>query len=149
MNISTCMKTRIYTVTSNATVKDAVESFIKHHIGTLPVIDEEDKLVGVILIRDLVSKALPDFVSMLQNIDYIQDFGAAELSLPDELFLREPVTNIMRQPIFVEKECSLLRATAMIKKHDLPDLPVVDNENRLLGIASLVDIGTLFLKSWT
>jgi CBS-domain-containing membrane protein len=33
-------------------------------------------------------------------------------------------------------------------QHELHDLPVVDKEGRLIGIASRVDIGATILKSW-
>jgi CBS-domain-containing membrane protein len=33
-----------------------------------------------------------------------------------------------------------------MQKHDLHDLPVVDDAYRLFGIASRVDVGTAFLR---
>jgi len=34
-------------------------------------------------------------------------------------------------------------------KHNIRDLPVVNQAGALVGIASLVDIATAFLASWT
>jgi CBS domain-containing protein len=35
-----------------------------------------------------------------------------------------------------------------MKKHDLYDLPVVNNNNQLVGLASRVDVGTALLSRW-
>lgn len=148
MNILKCMKRQVFSINPTTTIKEAAETFVRHHIGTLPVVDEQKKLVGILQIRDLVSLALPDFVNMLQNIDFVVDFGAAEARQPDSATMAKPVSELMKPPVFAEHDCSLLRASAVIKKHDLMDLPVVDEEGRLIGIASLVDIGTSFLASW-
>jgi CBS domain-containing protein len=148
MNIFNSMKKTVYSITPDTTVKQAAETFVRHHIGTLPVVDEQKKLVGILLIRDLITLVLPDFVNMMQDIDFVVDFGAAEARHPDGLLLQKPVSEVMQPPVFVECDCSLLRAAALFKKHNLPDLPVVDQAGHLIGIASLVDIGTTFLKSW-
>lgn len=148
MNLTSCMKKKVIFISPQTTVKEAAETFVRHHIGTLPVVDPDGKLVGILLIRDLVSQVLPDFVNMMQDIDFVLDFGAAETNHPDEALLRTPVSEIMQPPVSGKDDCSLLRASALFKKHNLPDLPVVDENDHLIGIASLVDIGTRFLQRW-
>jgi len=146
MKILSCMKKQVYFINPATTVREAAETFVRHHIGTLPVVDEQKKLVGILQIRDLVSLVLPDFVSVMQDIDFVVDFGAAEARKLDRELLEKPVSHYMEPPVFAEQDCSLLRASAIIKKHNLVDLPVVDAEEKLIGIASLVDIGTRFLQ---
>ncbi|MEL7590713.1 MAG: CBS domain-containing protein [Anaerolineaceae bacterium] len=148
MNLLSSMKKKVIFISPETTVKEAAEKFTLHHIGTLPVVDGEGKLVGILLIKDLISQALPDFVNIIQDIDFVLDFGAAETRQPDETLLKEPVSTIMQPPVSGKGNSSLLRAAALIKKHNLLDLPVVDDQDRLIGIASLVDIGTRFLQSW-
>lgn len=148
MNLISCMKKNVISIAPDTSIRDAADTFIRHHIGTLPVVESNGKLVGILLIRDLVSLVLPDFVNMMQDIDFVLDFGAAETRKADNEMLMTPVKEIMQPPIAGEGDSSLLRATALIKKHNLLDLPVVDDEERLIGIASLVDIGTKFLQSW-
>ena len=148
MNLTSCMKKNVIFISPETTVQEAADTFIKHHIGTLPVVDPTGKLVGILLIRDLVSQVLPDFVNMMQDIDFVLDFGAAEFRQADDKLLKTPISKIMQPPIAGKGDCSLLRASALFKKHNLLDLPVVDEEERLIGIASLVDIGTRFLKNW-
>lgn len=148
MNLLSCMKKKVIFVSPDTSVKEAAGLFTMHHIGTLPVVDADGKLVGILMIKDLVSQVLPDFVNIIQDIDFVLDFGAAETRQPDDELLRTPVSAIMQAPISGKGDSSLLRAAALIKKHNLLDLPVVDENERLIGIASLVDIGTRFLHTW-
>jgi CBS domain-containing protein len=142
------MKKNVISISPQTTIKSAAEAFMKHHIGTLPVVNADGTLAGILQIRDLLSLVMPDFVNMMQDIDFVLDFGAAEMRVPDAALLSRPVSEIMNPPISGKDDCSLLRAAAVIKKHNLSDLPVVDKNNHLIGIASLVDIGTRFLHNW-
>lgn len=148
MIISNCMKRTVHSISPETTIRQAAETFVKFHIGTLPVVDEKGILQGILQIRDLVSLVLPDFVNLVQDFDFVIDFGAAEYRKPDEELLVTPVSAVMQPPISVEGDCGLLRASALFKKHNLSDLPVVGENGRLIGIASLVDIGTAFLGHW-
>ena len=41
------------------------------------------------------------------------------------------------------------RAEAMMRQHELRDLPVVDEQHHLVGLASWVDVGVAFLENWS
>ena len=51
----------------------------------------------------------------------------------------------MREPVSVEETTGLLRAYTMMLKHEMHDLPVINPDGTLVGIASRVDIGTSIL----
>lgn len=55
---------------------------VTHHIGLLPVVDEQRKLLGVVGISHLLSLELPDFVRFLADVDFVHDFGAVETTRP-------------------------------------------------------------------
>ncbi len=52
-NISQSMKHDVISISVSATIREAAALFVKEHIGTLPVVDEDGKLVGMLHIRDL------------------------------------------------------------------------------------------------
>lgn len=148
MRVKKCMKTGVIYCSGDTTIEQAVRLMIKHHIGTLPITDAEKRLVGLCKLRDLVLKVMPDFIHMVESVDFIGDFGAIESKHIDPDILTLTVDQVMGEPIAVESEAGLVRAIALLKEHDLTDLPVVDEEMRLVGIASYVDIGVLLLSSW-
>lgn len=148
MQIQNCMKKNVYAIPVTATVQDAIQLFITHHIGLLPVLDEEKRPVGVVGLRDLLNLALPSAIHMLSDVDFIGDFGAVETYQPSHEMLSQPISKIMRPGTVVHADSGLIRAYALMLQHDLHDLPVVDTGGRLIGIASRVDIGTTILASW-
>ncbi|NUQ59203.1 MAG: CBS domain-containing protein, partial [Anaerolineales bacterium] len=48
MNIAACMKRHVVSIPASTTIREAAALFVKKHIGLLPVVDRNDKPVGVI-----------------------------------------------------------------------------------------------------
>ncbi len=119
-----------------------------HHIGLLPVIDKGHKLVGMIGLPDILALELPAFFNLLNDFDFVSDFGAVESTRPTIEQIEQPVTEIMQPVLSVDEESGLLLAYGLMLKHNLSDLPVVDENGDLVGIVSRVDIGTAILASW-
>lgn len=148
LKISDCMKRTVFAIHDTDTVRDAINQLVSHHIGLLPVLNRNGQPIGVVGLRDLLNLALPSVVHMLNDVDFFGDFGAVEAYVPSEEILRQPITRLMRPSTVVRQDAGLLRAYATMLRHDLHDLPVIDQDGRLCGIASRVDIGTTILSSW-
>jgi len=148
MNISECMKRNVVSIPETTTVREVASVFVKHHIGLLPIVDENKKLVGVIGVRDLLSLELPDFVSFIADLDFVHDFGAVEDTRPSSKVLDQSIQTLMKPAITVPENSGLLRAYALMLQHGLHDMPVVSPDDILLGVASRVDIGTAILSTW-
>ena len=149
LEVRECMKKEIVYAGPSTSVKRAAALLVEKRVGTLPIVDGEGKLLGVTSITGIVQIFLPDFVALLENIDFVKDYGALKTPSPDDIKRAATltVTDIMDEPIAVEESSSLIRALSVMEKHDLRDLPVV-REGRLVGIASRVDIGRAFLARW-
>jgi CBS domain-containing protein len=148
MKISSCMKRMVFSIPASATIGDAMGIFIEKHIGLLPVIDARGVPVGVLGLREVVSLALPSFIDLVGDLDFVKDFGAVENSQPPTEILARPVSTLMKPATTVKENCGLLRAYALMLQHRLHDLPVVSEDGALTGIASRVDVGTAILTSW-
>ncbi len=148
MTIADCMKRDVVSISVSASIGQAAARFTARHIGMLPVVDASGRLVGVLQLRDLLALVMPDFVRLVEDFDFVHDFGAVESRRPSLDTLARPIQEVMQPPISVEATCGLLRAFATLRRHDLHDLPVVDAAGRLVGIASRVDIGAALLASW-
>jgi len=146
--IKDCMKRKVYSIHSTATIRQAAALVVERHIGLLPVVDDLGKLAGAVKLGDLLSLELPDFFKLLPDLDFVHDFGAVETTRPSAEELNRPITMLMQPAIFVEESSGLLRAYALMKKHNLHDLLVVSEDGALVGIASRVDIGVAILSSW-
>jgi len=142
------MKRSVISISVEATARQAAALFAEHHIGTLPVVDGENRLVGILTLRDLLTLVMPDFVHLLDHYEFVHDFGAVEdrQPLPEEL--GTPVRQIMDPPVSVGETAGLMRAAALLQRPFFTDLPVVDEEDHLVGIASRVDVGVALIDHW-
>ena len=148
MNIRDCMKRNVISVSETATIREAAAIIVKKHIGLLPIVDSNNKLVGVVGLRDLLNLELPDFVRFIEDLDFVHDFGAVETTRPPARTLEKPIKSLMKEMVTVEDDCGLLRAYALMLQHNLHDILVVSKDGELMGIASRVDIGASILSTW-
>ncbi len=135
-------------IRDTATLGEAVQLLIERRVGLLPVVDAQGRLIGVVRLYDLLKLPLPAFIDMVEDYDFVHDFGALELEKASPDAASTPVTEIMRPPFSVHVDDGLLRVVGFMRQHRLYDVPVEDSEGRLVGLASWVDIGTAFLRDW-
>jgi len=148
MNISDCMKRNVISIPETATIREAAAIIVKKHIGLLPIVDKDNKLIGIVGLRDLLNLELPDFVRFIEDLDFVHDFGAVETTHPHAKALEKSIKSLMREAITVEEDCGLLRAYALMLQQNLHDMPILSGDGKLLGIASRVDIGAAILSVW-
>ena len=148
MTVISCMKKNVVSIPKTATVREAAAIIVSKHIGLLPVVDKNNKPVGVIGIRDLLTLELPDFVSFVADVDFVHDFGAVETTRPSARTLGKSVKTLMKPAISVDEDCGLLRAYALMLQHNLHDMLVVSKDGKLIGVASRVDVGVAVLSAW-
>lgn len=103
------------TIQAQATVKDALDIMAEYHIGGIPVVDEDRKLVGIVTNRDLRFET-----NMVRPICEIMT-GAERLVVTHQQTDMEAAANILRE-------------------NKIEKLPVVDNDGRLVGLITFKDI---------
>ncbi len=149
MIIRECMKRNVVSILETANIRQAAARLVSRKIGMLPVVDASGHLVGILQLRDLLSLVMPDFLKLVDDFDFVTDFGAVESYRPSPEKLSHTVREVMEPPISVEVTCSLIRAFAIMNHHGLIDLPVLSADGHLVGIASSVDIATGLSSQWS
>jgi len=143
------MKHDVISISISASISEAATIFVEMHIGTLPVVAEDKRLVGILHISDLLDLIMPSFVRLMEDFDFVKgDFSIFETLLPSSEVSTQPVSSVMAPPVSVLAGSGLLRAFAMMNNYHWYDIPVVDDDSRLVGLASRVDIGTALLANW-
>ncbi|WP_417428330.1 IMP dehydrogenase [Halpernia sp.] len=102
------------TLTKNHTLKDAKLLMENFKISGLPVVDSDHKLIGIITNRD---------VKYQENL---------EMKV-EELMTKENI-------ITSDKSATLETAKQILLKNRVEKLPIVDSENRLVGLITIKDI---------
>ena len=150
LRIGAWMKRDVVAVHASTSIREVTALLVDRKVGTLPVVDEAGVLIGILSITDIIHLFLPAAISLVDDIDFVKDFGAIKKPSKRDLKQAETlvVIDIMEQPVSVDEKCSMLRALSMMEKHNLQDLPVVTQDGHLVGIASRVDIGRALLTNW-
>jgi len=92
--INDWMKKNVISAHQDTSVKEAARMMLEKKVGTLPVTDEDGVLVGVTTLQDIIQIFLPDFVSLLSNIDFIKDFGVTRDPSTESLTEAEELTGM-------------------------------------------------------
>lgn len=102
------------TINKDSTVNDALQLMKEYKIGGIPVVDENKILVGIVTNRDL---------RFQQN-------------------LNRPIHEVMTKDnlITTTQTIDLNEAAKILQQYKIEKLPVVDNNNRLIGLLTYKDI---------
>ncbi|MGL5958613.1 MAG: IMP dehydrogenase, partial [Phocaeicola sp.] len=102
------------TIKRGSTVGDALAIMAEYHIGGIPVVDDTNHLVGIVTNRDLrFEKHMEKYI--------------------DEVMTKENLI-VTHQAIDMEAAAQLLQ------KNKIEKLPVVDNDEKLIGLITYKDI---------
>ncbi|MDB9775748.1 IMP dehydrogenase [Vicingaceae bacterium] len=102
------------TLHDSATVKDAKTIMRENKIGGIPIVDDHNKLVGIITNRDL-------------RFEKDQNQRVADIMTSEGIITAEEGTD-------------LAKAEAILKDYKIEKLPVVNNDNELVGLITFRDI---------
>jgi IMP dehydrogenase len=102
------------TIGKDATVFDANQIMRDYKIGGIPVVDQNKKLIGIVTNRDLRFEQNPN----------------------------KPISEIMTKEniITTGQSTDLEKAAYILQQHKIEKLPVVDDENKLIGLITYKDI---------
>ena len=102
------------TIPRGSTVAQALDIMAEYHIGGIPVVDDDKRLVGIVTNRDLRF----------------------------ERRLDRPVDEIMSKDNLVttHQQTDLVAAAQILQENKIEKLPVVDKGNRLVGLITYKDI---------
>jgi inosine-5''-monophosphate dehydrogenase len=102
------------TIKCDALVADVLNLMREYHIGGIPVVDDKNKLIGIVTNRDL---------------RFVTD-------------LKTPINEIMTKENLITTSVGtdLSHATELLRKYKIEKLPVVDKDGYLVGLITFKDI---------
>lgn len=103
MIIGDHMNRQVACVSTLTSVQEAARVVVEKRVSTLPVIDEQGVLIGVVRISDMLKVFMPVFVTLVDNIDFVHDFGVLETLQSKDILEVERLTvkDIMPPPVAV------------------------------------------------
>jgi CBS domain-containing protein len=111
--VAEIMNRDVMAVREDLSCRNALNMFLGGHIGSLPVVDEEGHLQGII--------------------------SKSDLMLPSQID-RKVGDILTRQVLTVEEGCTVARVIQMLQSKKIRGIPVLDSQRRLVGIVGREDI---------
>lgn len=102
------------TIRRGKTVRDALMMMAEYHIGGIPVVDDDNHLVGIVTNRDLRFERHMD-------------------RLVDDIMTKENL-------VTTHQQTDLANAAKILQQNKIEKLPVVDSNYRLIGLITYKDI---------
>lgn len=135
------------TVSLNAddTIHEALTLMGENRVSAMPVLDRRERCVGILSTSDLVdmTRDVDDDLQQLDLLDPVsQKFLVGKLT---ESLGSEKVQTYMSESVTtVGPETPVGKATREMLRNRVHHLPVIDNDDRLVGFISTLDILGVF-----
>lgn len=135
---SDIMTSPVITVNSDTPLKEVAAHMAEHRISGLPVLDEGEKIRGVISEKDFLSRmGSPDRKHVMDIIARCLQ-GKACLAAPIRILYAR---DIMTSPaVTIFKDATVFEIMELFSRKMINRVPVVDEKGRVAGIVSRHDI---------
>ncbi|MFH1834374.1 MAG: CBS domain-containing protein [bacterium] len=142
LRVREIMQVEVVSVGTDTTVRELAELLAKHKISGVPVVDGQDRVLGMVSEADVIVQDadlhFPYYIPLLDSVIYLQGFGKFE-----ERFRKafgSKVTQIMSDEVIaISPDASVREAATLMADRNVNRLPVVE-EGKLVGIVTRGDI---------
>jgi CBS domain-containing protein len=132
LKIKEVMIPDLTSVSADTPIKEAVKIMSRQRMIGLPVVDNDQNVIGIITESDIAKACLPGYYKELQNPSFIPDFDqfSQQAKKIAHLTVKEFMTAIVYS---VEEDTSRTQAADLLFRKHLRIVPVV-REGKLVGI---------------
>lgn len=114
LKVKDIMCKKVITAKEDISIQAAVQLLNERHVGSIVVVDDEQKCIGIFTERDAIRLMANKF-----SVD-------------------EPLNKVMsRHVVTISNEASFDEAKRLVLSHDIRHLPVTDTTGKLIGLFSL------------
>lgn len=148
MQVQEIMTPKVISVMPTTPVYEVASLIFDHNLTGMPVVDNENQVVGIITEYDLMSRSehihLPTYVNLLKEL--AEGSPTRELTGAIEKIQHLKAQDLMTTPVVsVSPDTPVEKAAEIFSEQHINPLPVIE-EGKLVGIISRADIVKLFKK---
>ncbi|OGM99726.1 MAG: hypothetical protein A2817_02515 [Candidatus Yanofskybacteria bacterium RIFCSPHIGHO2_01_FULL_39_8b] len=142
MTAKDIMTKEVISVPVETSLLDVAKVLAERNFDGVPVVDNEGHLVGIVTEYDLINKTsavhLPTLQIVLKNLP---QFKKEEAHFQEEI-LSLKVSDIMnKEPLTLSPDISYDDVIKLFREHHrVNPIPVVDKDNKVLGVISRFDV---------
>ena len=150
MKIQDAMEKEVIKFQVDDRIIDVAGSLREKKISGAPVVDKEDKLVGIISEGDImrlievhsphINLILPaplDLIELPVGMKYEMDEIAEDMNKAASLLIGEIMT---KKVVTIKPDADISDAAQLMDTHDVKRLPVVESDGKMVGIITRGDV---------
>mgnify|MGYP001031588424 FL=1 len=142
LNASDIMTTGVITVKKDTSLQDLARILYDNHINGVPVVDDKDRLIGIICESDLIRKDkklhIPTVVSVFDAVFYLESPKKLEKEIErinatqvEDLYTKDVLT--------IDEKTEIDEIATIMTQKKIYTIPVVDGD-RVVGIIGKSDL---------
>tara|TARA_Y100000294_G_scaffold57810_1_gene54643 strand:- start:156 stop:602 length:447 start_codon:yes stop_codon:yes gene_type:complete len=136
------MTADVITTTSNQSIKELSELFVKHRINGVPVVDGNGEVIGVVTQGDLIEQQknlhIPTVIALFDAVLFME--SAKKFEEEAKKLTGKTVNDIYhRNPITVTPSTEVNEVATLMAEKDVHTVPVVSG-GKLVGIIGKLDV---------
>ncbi|MGQ4435422.1 CBS domain-containing protein [Streptomyces sp. SAS_260] len=145
--VGSVMTTEVVRATYGTPFKEVARLLGEHRISGLPVVDEDEQVIGVVSETDLMAHQAeaPDPYEPKKRFRFA-DLTRSAKRRAAKATARTAGRLMTAPPVTVHADDTIVEAARTMAKHRVERLPVLDEENRLVGIVTRRDVLQVFLR---
>ncbi|MDD2321473.1 MAG: CBS domain-containing protein [Geobacteraceae bacterium] len=132
----------LFTVTTGTSIRELAEIITRNRIGSVPVVDEQGALIGIVTESDLIEQDknfhIPTVISLFDWVIYLESEKKFEKEL--KRMTAQTVGDIYTKDVVtVEPKTPVTELADIMSGKKIHSLPVVE-AGKLVGIVSRIDL---------
>lgn len=137
VTVTDLMELRTVSIKKTDTIKDLGKLYNEHDINYIPVIGNDGKVIGEVVLMDYLMLGFPNYTKFIHTLNFLKSFE------PFEKLIKmgsESVESIMRpMGVSITPQTSIYEALWVMNKHGRHEIPIIEN-GYVLGVITIRNI---------
>lgn len=148
MIVKDLMTKNVLTVGPETKINKVADLLHENHFTGVPVVDENNVLLGVIMERDFISSEsklyLPTYIQMIKEIDFNKSDEKYVSDEAQELMDARAKDIMNTQVVTARVDTTIQEVAELFATKRVNPIPVIDSGHKLIGVISRSDLIKLF-----
>lgn len=145
MKIHEIMSEHVLTASAETTVRELWKKLFSRHVNAIPIVGKKNELMGIVTKEDLLKILYPDFQEYFADIGAVDDFEEMEGKVKS--LGSTKVKDVMcKVVVYTRAETPIMRALSRMIVRSINQLPVLDQNDRVIGMVTKGDIFYALVK---